>query len=112
MFLFLFRFTSLAETITVKGTGGVVDLPGGIRCYCPTYHPTAICAIIRKNVTGIPEYPDKLTHYDESGNPLETVNVRQAEETYNGQPTWWVQPPGVHLLKKGNVESNAKKEKK
>lgn len=87
-----------SATVYVYGKGGVVDLPSGARCYCPITEPV-VCAIIKEGASGVPDYPDVLTHYDEVGQPLDTVNVRRAGELPNGQPTWWVQPEGPQIQK-------------
>jgi len=96
IFLFsLFEAFSLPAPGSVRyiyGWGGTIEYPDGTICYCPL--PSSdLCAVIRKEVTGIPEYPDELTHY-ENGQPVETVNVREAGVNENGQPTWYVQPQG------------------
>ncbi len=114
LFVVLFLYTGINEvnsaTVYVYGKGGVIDLPNGTRCYCPEPAPI-LCAVIKEDASGVPEYPDILTHYDEKGMPIETVNVRRAGEMPNGQPTWWVQPPTRPRLNRNDKYENSNQEK-
>lgn len=113
LFLFLFcpfyALLSETETVFVYGYGGVIDLPDGSRCYCPYPGPN-VCAIIKKDVTGIPEYPHRLTYFEE-GQPKEIVNVREAGKNEFGQPTWFVQPPSGKIKQQdAPIKSDQKRE--
>ncbi len=101
----IYSVSVYSATVYVFGKGGVIRNRDGTTVYCP-FPANTICAIIQEGASGVPDYPDVLTHYNEAGQPLDTVNVRRAGELPNGQPTWWVQPEGPHIQIRNDENTN------